>query len=222
MNETAPKKRRAWLWLAVLMPLAAVGTVALLLALGVLFKASGETLEPTQEERALLLDIWHLSSWMAGYTPDLSGERMTKTRYFDDSYEIEYVYDLPDDQAAPYLTYSLTFEGTEADARGTYTSIWGGTKVAFMMLGDTEVSVDERSELFQWGDFSRFGVLTTDGVPFGNVFLARRGSLVVYLLLAGVYFDEGQSVSELLTPYLEKLDRLSGAESSHAERSATP
>ena len=166
MNETAPKKRRAWLWLAVLTPLAAVGTVALLLALGVLFKASGETLEPTREERALLLDIWHLSSWMAGYTPDLSGERMTKTRYFDDSYEIEYVYDLPDDQAAPYLTYSLTFEGTEADARGTYTSIWGGTKVAFMMLGDTEVSVDERSELFQWGDFSRFGVLTTDGIPF--------------------------------------------------------
>ena len=91
-----------------------------------------------------------------------------------------------------------------------------------MMLGDTEVSVEERSELFQWGAFSRFGVLTTDGVPFGNVFLARRGSLVVYLLLAGVYFDEGQSVSELLTPYLEKLDRLSGAESSHAERSATP
>ena len=80
MNETAPKKRRAWLWLSVLMPLAAVGTVALLLALGVLFKASGETLEPTQEERALLLDVWHLSSWMAGYTPDLSGERMTKTR----------------------------------------------------------------------------------------------------------------------------------------------
>ena len=222
MNETAPKKRRAWLWLAVLTPLAAVGTVALLLALSVLFKASGETLEPTREERALLLDIWHLSSWMAGYTPDLSGERMTKTRYFDDSYEIEYVYDLPDDQAAPYLTYSLTFEGTEADARGTYTSIWGGTKVAFMMLGDTEVSVDERSELFQWGDFSRFGVLTTDGIPFGNVFLARRGSLVVYLLLAGVYFDEGQSISELLTPYLEKLDRLSGAESSHAERSAMP
>lgn len=222
MNETAPKKRRAWLWLAVLMPLAAVGTVALLLALGVLFKASGETLEPTREERALLLDIWHLSSWMAGYTPDLAGERMTKTRYFDDSYEIEYVYDLPGDEAAPYLTYSLTFEGTEADARGTYTSIWGGTKVAFMLLGDTEVSVDERSELFQWGDFSRFGVLTTDGVPFGNVFLARRGSLVVYLLLAGVYFDEGESVSELLTPYLEKLEKLSGAGPSDAGRSTTP
>ena len=222
MNATAPKKRRAWLWLAFLTPLAALGTVALLLALGVLFKASGETLEPTREERALLLDIWHLSRWMTGYTPDLAGERMTKTRYFDDSYEIEYVYDLPDDDEAPYLTYSLTFEGTEADARGTYTSIWGGTKVAFMMLGDTEVSVDERSELFHWGDFSRFGVLTTDGIPFGNVFLARRGSMVVYLLLAGVYFDEGESVSELLTPYLEKLDRLSGAEASHAGRSTAP
>ena len=107
---------------------------------------------------------------MAGYTPDLAGERMTKTRYVDDSYKIEYVYDLPDDEAAPYLTCSLTFESTEADARGTYTSIWGGTKVAFMMLGDTEVSVDERSELFHWGDFSRFGVLTTDGIPFGTFF----------------------------------------------------
>ncbi|TDI38584.1 MAG: hypothetical protein E2P02_20410 [Acidobacteria bacterium] len=222
MNETTPQKRRAWLWLVVLTPVAALGTVALLLALGVLFKASGETLEPTREERALLLDIWHLSAWMAEYTPDLAGERMTKTRYFDDSYEIEYVYDLPDDEAAPYLTYSLTFESTEADARGTYTSIWGGTKIAFMMLGDTEVLVDERSELFQWGDFSRFGVLTTDGTPFGNVFLARRGSMVVYLLLAGVYFDERESVSELLMPYLEKLDGFSAAEPSYAGRQNTP
>ena len=57
MNDTAPKKRRAWLWLAVMTPVVALGTVALLLALGVLFKASGETVEPTREERALLLDI---------------------------------------------------------------------------------------------------------------------------------------------------------------------
>ena len=97
---------------------------------------------------------------MAGYTPDLAGERMTKTRYVDDSYKIEYVYDLPDDEAAPYLTCSLTFESTEADARGTYTSIWGGTKVTFMMLGDTRsrstrVASYFTGAIFPGSEFSR-------------------------------------------------------------------
>ena len=46
--------------------------------------------------------------------------------------------------------------------------------------------------------------------------------MVVYLLLAGVYFDEAESVSELLMPYLEKLDGLSDAEPSRAGRQNTP
>ena len=56
--------------------------------------------EVTPEERELLLDIWHVSAWMQDYRPNLDGERTTKTRYFDDSYELEYVYDLPSDRAA--------------------------------------------------------------------------------------------------------------------------
>ncbi len=200
-------KPRAWLWLTVLVPLAVVGTAALLLGLGFVFNASGESEPLSAGERALLLDIEHLVRWMDGYEPDVDRESAVKTRFLDDSYELEYSYEVSEDDDAPYLTYSITFEGNEGDARTTYASFWGGTRAGFL-LGEVSFDVDERAELFSWGDESRFGILKADGRPFGNVFLARSGTRVVYLLLAGLYFDEAPAVEGFLVPYLERLDSL--------------
>lgn len=204
--ETSSSKPKAWLWLCVLVPLAAVGTVALLLGLGLVFNASGQSEPLRSDERALLLDIDHLARWTNGYVPDVHAERVSKTRFFDGSYAIEYVYDVSDDDSAPYLTYTVTFERSEDDAEGTYLSFWGGTEVGFF-VGDGDFDVRESNELFRWGDTSRFSVLTTEGRPFGNVFVARRGRRVVYFLLSGVYFDDAESIDGLLSPYLEELER---------------
>lgn len=202
--ETSSSKPRAWLWLSLLTPLAAIGTVFLLLGMGLVFNASGQT-EPLQtEERALLLDIDYLVLWMDGYVPDVAGESVSKRRFLDDSYEIDYVYDLAGDDDAPYLAYTITFEGSESDATTTYLSSWGGTEVGFF-VGDGDVDVKESNELFHWGDASKFAILTTQGRPFGNVFVARRGTTVVYFLVAGLYFDEAQPIEQLLSPYLKKL-----------------
>ena len=194
---------RAWLWLAVLIPLAVVGTIVALVGLGVVFNASGESEPLSAGERRLLLDIEHLSAWTDGYQPDVGRELATKKRYFDDSYELEYVYDVPDENA-PYLTYSVTFESDETDARTTYASFWGGTHVGFF-VGDGDFRVREENDLLRWGDDSKLGILTADGRAFGNVFLARDGNRVVYFLVAGIYFDEADALDALLTPYLDRL-----------------
>jgi hypothetical protein len=183
--------------------MASLGAV---IGLGALFNLTGTSVALAAGERELVVDISHLTGWMEGYTPDLSGETLQKTRYIDDSFEIEYVYDLPEDDEAPYLSYSVTFEPSESDASTTYVSLWGGTKVAFYVLGEVQVDVQEKNELFRWGDESRFGLLLAEGRPFGNVFVAKKGKRVVYLLISGIYFDEAASFTDFLGPYLEKLD----------------
>ncbi|MGH9334495.1 MAG: hypothetical protein ACRD21_12175 [Vicinamibacteria bacterium] len=202
-----PKPRpRPWLWILLLVPLAIVAGVGVIFSLGALFNLTGKEVELGPGERELVLDISHLTGWMEDYIPNLKGEKVVKRRYVDDSYEIEYVYDLPDDDDAPYLSYSLTFEPSESDASTTYVSLWGGTKIGFYVSGEVEVKVREDNDLLRWGDESRFGVLFADGQPFGNVFVAKKGKRVVYLIVSGIYFDDAETVSGFLVPYLEKLD----------------
>lgn len=206
-SPPAPRndRRRVWLWLIFLIPMGLVATVGFIVALGIVFNMTGEVETPTEEEEALVLNIDHVTGWMADYRPDLARETLTKTRYVDSSYEIEYTYDVPEDEGAPYLSYTLTFEPNATDATTTYASYWGGTQVAFFMFGSAEVTVEENNELFSWGDQSRFGILTSEGAPFGNVFVARKDSLVVYFILSGIYFDDPDEIGALLEPYLAKL-----------------
>lgn len=206
----APQSRpRPWLWILILIPAALVASVGAVVGLGVLFNLSGTNVAVAAGERELVLDISHLKGWMDGYTPDPAGETLQKTRYIDDSFEIDYVYDVPEDDNAPYLSYSVTFEPSETDASTTYVSLWGGTKVAFYVLGEVQVEVQEKNEIFHWGDDSRFGLLLAEGQPFGNVFVAKQGKRVVYLMLSGIYFDDTASFSDFLNPYLEKLSAFS-------------
>jgi hypothetical protein len=202
--QTPSTKPKAWIWLAVLMPVAAIGTVALLLGLGLVFNASGRSEPLSEQERALLLDIDHLARWMDGYLPDAGGGSAVKTRFLDDSYGIEYVYDVPGEDDAPYLVYSITFEGSESEATATYLSRLGGTEIGFF-VGEGNTDVKESNELFRWGDQSTFALLMAQGRPSGNVFVARSGTRVVYLMIAGLYFDDAQSIEQLLLPYLDEL-----------------
>ncbi len=204
-----PSRPRPWLWILILIPLGLLAALAAVIGLGALFNLSGTSVALAAGERELVVDIAHLGGWMEGYTPDPAGETLEKTRYIDDSYEIEYVYDLPENDEAPYLSYTVTFEPSASDASTTYVSLWGGTKVAFYVFGEVQVEVQEKNELFRWGDESRFGLLLAEGRPFGNVFVAKKGKRVVYLLVSGIYFDDSESFSGFLTPYLERLDAFS-------------
>ena len=82
---------------------------------------------------------------------------------------------------------------------------WPAMMVGLKVAADTTITVEERGDLLRWGDASRFGILKTDGEPFGNLFLARKGRIVATLVIAGVYFED-TAVQELIMPRLAKLD----------------
>ena len=198
--------RRPWL-----LPVLIVGGILVLVAAGagvlVLLYFFGSTeVEVSAADRALMLDITAVAEWMEDYSPELDHEVVVKVRYLDRSYEIDYTYDVPDDEHAPYLNYTVSEDVSSKDALASYLMLWSATKIGFLIIGDVKITVDQRDEIFRWGDRSRFGLVQADGAPLGNLFVAQKGRYVVYLLLTGVYFDETGPITELLSPYLAKLE----------------
>ena len=201
-----PRKSRKLLWILILVPASILGVVMLFLSAGLLFVATGKEEPVSARDRAVLVDIDLLTEWMADeYIPEKRGETLTKTRYIDGSYDIEYEYDIPEDLTAPYLSCTVTVELTSSDAQTSYVAMWSGSQLGMSLLSDVEIDVVERNDLFRWGDRSRFAILFTEGEPFGNVFIARSGKYIFYMVISGIYFDNREGISGMLS---ERLDRL--------------
>jgi len=56
------------------------------------------------------------------YASDYSGEKIVKIRFFDNSYDVDYNFDIPENPNAPYLNCNITVEKNEADANTSYVS----------------------------------------------------------------------------------------------------
>ena len=202
----APRKKRTLIWILILVPASIVGVVMLFVGGGLLFIATGKEQPVTARDHAILVDIDMLAEWMyEEYIPEKRGETLIKTRYIDGSYDIEYEYDIPEDMNAPYLSCIVTVERTISDAQTSYVAIWGGSQLGFSLLSDIEIDLVERNDLFRWGDRSRFAILKTEGEPFGNVFITRTGKYIFYIIISGVYFDNHDGISGLLSEPLSQL-----------------
>ena len=198
MYRTPPRKSKKVLWILLLIPGAIIALVLLVVVGGFLFIATGTEEPVTDEDRAVLVDINLVAEWMEDYIPQRRGEKITKTRYIDGSYDIDYEYDIPDDADAPYLNCTVTVEKNSTDALLSYGSIWGGGKIGMAMFSDVEIEVVERNDLFKWGDRSRFAILKSEGAPFGNMLITRKGRRIFFLLLSGIYFDDREAIGGLL------------------------
>ena len=179
------------------------GLAVMLVGGGVLFALATSEEPVTAQERSVVMDIEHLAQWM-DYTPDKRGESLTKTRYIDDSYDVEYEFDLPDDPDAPFLSCTVTVERKMTDTHISYGASWAGVNLGMAMV-DQEVDVVERNDLFTWGDASRFAILEADGQPFGNAFITRKDTHIFYVLWSGVYFDDSETIAEVLSEPLSQL-----------------
>lgn len=203
------RKRRVALWI-VLIPVGIIASVALVVGVGFFFHYTASEIPVTEKDREMILDISTLARWIEGYKPDVGKETVVKRRFWDRTVELEYEYSVPEDEGAPYLQFVVGFERKRSDAVIAYHSMWGGAKLGLHFGGEAEVSIKERNDLFKWGDQSRFGMLVHKGSPGGNVFVARKGKRVVTVVIAGIYFDDRETISELLTPVLDKIGRPQG------------
>ena len=205
MYRTPPRKSKKVLWALLLIPGAIISLVLLVVVGGFLFMATGTEEPVTGEDRAVLVDINLVAEWMEDYVPERRGEKVTKTRYIDGSYDIDYEYDIPDTEDAPYLNCTVTVETTRSDALVSYDMLWAGEKLGLSMFSDIEIDVVERNDLFRWGDHSRFAILQSGGEPFGNLLITRKGRHIFYLLLSGVYFEDRDAIGGLMHRPLSQL-----------------
>jgi|GEM_PF-796569 len=197
---------KVWIIVAAVIGISIIGAILLVVGMGVLYWATS-TEEPLgPNDQAAIVDIDMFLDWSGDpYTPDYSGEKLIKTRFFDGSYDIDYDFDVPEDPNAPYLNCNITIEKNNADAKASYVSMWAGAILGMHMLGGADVEVNERNDVFRWGDESTFAILSLDGEPFGNMFSTRKGTRVLFIIFSGIYTDDGEAVSDLLLPALDQL-----------------
>ena len=208
-GPTPPRKRSKLPWILLLViPLSMVAVIVFVVGIGALYVLTATEEEVTAEDRQLVVDIQALASSLEDFVPDPSNETITKQRYLDRSYDIEYEYDDPDDDYEPYLYCCVTVERKHSDAVTSYVTAWQASKLGLRWGADAEVDIVERNDLFRWGDQSRFAIVMVDGEPGGNLFFARKGKVVVGVVLGGVYFDEAEGFSEFVSPALSNIENL--------------
>ncbi len=199
-GERPARKKRRWIW--IIPGIIVIGILGIV-AIGLFFEMTATDLDVTDADRAAVLDIAELTEWMEGFAPQSSQEVWSKKRYIDGSIELDYEYDEPENENAPYLSCTVNFDSKPSEAKITYLASWNSMKLG---LGLNDARVEERNDLFSWGETSKFGLLMSEGDPFGNALAAYKGSKSVLIVFSGVYFDDAEALNELLEPTLMSLE----------------
>lgn len=151
-----------------------------------------------EQDHALVLKVGQLREYglslPRGYQ---AHETMNKERWFDGSVTIEYEFDVPDDPDMPFVYSVAEVHKTRSDAAVSYST---GNFAAPLGLGDAEMV--DHSELFRYGDASKFALFTYNGEPYGNYFAMQDGKTVFMVMTSGFYFDDAELWAELIEPTL--------------------
>jgi hypothetical protein len=197
-----PVKKKSNLWLILGLCIGIpVLVLALLVAAALVFTATAETTPASPADRRLALTVDDIAPFIEDFEADTSRETANRVGYFDGSYEIEYIYDADD----LYIESYVSIEPSASDAKYSYSGYQAGTSIGFS-LAEEDVTEVAMNHLFEWGDESRFYLLSLDGQPIGNRLIARKGRKVVYVIWSGVYFNDPESTRELLEPVMARID----------------
>jgi hypothetical protein len=204
----APVPRKSRTWLVVVLGLAGAALLGILVVVGsgALFVLTAKEQPLSAKDRAALLTIEDVGPWVEGFSPDKSLESFSKKKYLDGSYDIEYEFDDPANEDAPYVMCSITVEKKISDALISYKAMHAGLNIGFAAEG--EVELEERNSLFQWGAASKFSLIMYEGAPVGMVFSARKDIRVFLISVSGVYSDDPGPIEDLLIDQLRALEQL--------------
>lgn len=129
------------------------------------------------------------------------------TKYFDGSFELEYVYELLDSDNYDPLIYSLTFlkEASIKDAQQSFQLNKGTLK----LLGNAfEQGTIEIDTLHLPGDDSYYALRTLNGNPNGMFYISRKGKNICTMILSGMYTPDHSLINDLLIPKNKNLEKL--------------
>lgn len=183
---------------------AAVLGVIGLVAFVAFIMLSASDLEISDEIRAAVLTVEDAEKWFEIETKE-NLEEWDAERYLDGSAQVYYFY--KDEEQSIYINCNLTYEPKQSDAFMAYGIEWGGLKLTSRVGYDDPIKIDEQSDLFEWGDASRFAFQSIDGETNGMAFVARKDGKVFFLDLWGIVLEDADEIEEFILPHLEALER---------------
>lgn len=154
-------------------------------------------------EKELFLRAHELADYGYAFQDTARHESFNKTIYFDGSYDIEYIFETPEDEVNDplYLSITVTVERNATDAGTSQKAEEIGLTLGSKLEG---ITIEEKKGFFQYGDTSTFYVLLKDGNPIGNYFSTREGRKVYTLTISGMYIDDAELWGEMIMPKLKR------------------
>jgi hypothetical protein len=153
-------------------------------------------------DKALFVTVRELAPYGYTFERPEKYETFKKTYFYDDTYQIEYEFEAPEEQKSKslYLSESISIGNDESDARFIKSSEeW----VISFGLKAGGLQTEEKKGFYSYGDNSAFYVLKEDGRPVGNYFTTRIGKKSFSFLIAGKYIDDVTFWREVVEPRLE-------------------
>jgi hypothetical protein len=168
---------------------------------------AGAILAPDAErasaaDEAYLFDVEYLAAWLE-QPPDPAFAQTFREAHSPESYTLTYHY--ADEDSGLYLSNRVSRWPSAVEASRRHMETFRDEAASLRASG---LRLEERGELFQWGDLCIAGMIFYGDTPVGNVFFAQKGRVSFMVMLQGGYFDEPDDVAELLEPYVAALDPL--------------
>ena len=204
----ARSKRKSYLIIAgiLMVPVVVCCCGGGLFLVGVFSGALERDLPAGQAERDVVIDVDDVALWSEGFAFQPELELLRKIRHFDGSHEVEYEYDHPIEEEPFYLSCSSSVENSSSDAEMTYKLLGGTVEMLVPLMAGEGAELVVRNDQFSWGDASEWSDFQVDGVVVGHVFIGRKGSRVMLMMLVGVYFETPEVIEAFVGPTLANLE----------------
>lgn len=135
--------------------------------------------------------------------PDFAGGSLevVRTRYLDGSSDVTVDYEV-EDTIVTSSVYSIERKSSDA------LSVYGGLLVTGPLMETmADIELEDRDDLFDWGDNSSSKVIMVDGEPGGHVIVARKGKVAFMVTVGGLYEEDPALLEDLLRPVLDSAQR---------------
>ncbi|MEM9281745.1 MAG: hypothetical protein AAGA96_07965 [Verrucomicrobiota bacterium] len=204
-ERAASVRKRTVLSIVIAVAVIVVGFGALVIGIGALYFVTADELAMTPELESAVVTIHDMEKWFEiEVRPEL--EEWETEYYFDRSANVMYFYD--DSDAGIYLNCNLTYEPKSSDARMMYQLEWGGLKLGNRLGPGEDIELEDASELFAWGDQSKFAFQNLEGERYGFAFLGRKRGKIFFIDSWGLVLEDPDEIADFLQPHLEAFETL--------------
>ncbi len=176
---------------------------ALIVAVAALYLLTETEIPLTESDRRILIGPADIEPYLDGFRHDPGSVVLKKVKAIDDSVEIDLDYSV-DTEGHPYVNCTLYYDQDKLEAVIGLPALWESTRLR-LNLADTGFDFLEDDDFFTYGDKSRFAFIMSDGRKVGSLFITVVGHNTYYLLIVGLYFEDADTLKELLLPKLSQL-----------------